>query len=107
VKVTPPIVSAALRALLVVFAATLKPTLPGPLPVAPLVTVSQAALLAAVHAHPVGVVTLTLELPPADAAANDVAPSEVVQTTAAWNWFDTALTVVPPGPEADTRVSYI
>jgi hypothetical protein len=105
VNVTPPIVSAALRGLVEVFAATAKPTVPGPLPEAPLVTVSQAALLAAVHAHPTSVVTATLDVALADVAENDAAPSEVVQAPA-WNWFDTPLTVAPPGPEADTRVSY-
>ena len=47
-----------------VFAATLKPAVPLPDPVAPLVTVIQAALLAAVHAQPVATVTLLLPVPP-------------------------------------------
>ena len=37
---------------------------PLPEPVAPLVTVIQSALLAAVHAHPVDEVTLTVTPPP-------------------------------------------
>ena len=38
--------------------------LPLPDPLAPLVTVSHAALLVAVHVHPVGAVTVTAPLPP-------------------------------------------
>ena len=43
-----------------VFAATLKPTTPLPVPAAPDVTVSHTALLTAVHAHAAAVVTLTV-----------------------------------------------
>ena len=42
-----------------VFAATLKPTTPLPVPAAPDVTVSHTALLTAVHAHAAAVVTFT------------------------------------------------
>ena len=65
----PAIVSVPVRLDATVFAATLKPTLPLPDPVAPLVTVIHAALLAAVHAQPVGMLTLLLPVP-AD-AVND------------------------------------
>ena len=69
VNVAPAIVSVPVRLDATVFAATLKPTVPLPDPVAPLVTVIHAALLAAVHAQPVA--TLTLLLPvPADAVKN-------------------------------------
>jgi hypothetical protein len=43
-----------------VFAATLNPTAPFPVPVAPDVTVIHCALLLAVHAHAAVVVTLTV-----------------------------------------------
>jgi len=43
-----------------VFAATLKPTTPLPVPAAPDVTVSHTALLTAVHAHAAAVVTFTV-----------------------------------------------
>jgi hypothetical protein len=39
---------------------------PEPVPPAPGVTVSQVALLAAVHAQPVTVVTATVDVPPAE-----------------------------------------
>jgi hypothetical protein len=48
-----------------VLAATVNPTLPLPLPDAPLVTVIHAALLVAVQAQPLVVVTATVELSPA------------------------------------------
>jgi len=69
VNVAPAIVSVPVRLDATVFAATLKPTVPLPDPVAPLVTVIHAALLAAVHAQPVGMLTLLLPVP-AD-AVND------------------------------------
>ena len=69
VNVAPAIVIVPVRVDATVFAATLKPTVPLPDPVAPLVTVIQAALLAAVHAQPVGMMTLLLPVP-AD-AVND------------------------------------
>ncbi len=47
-----------------VFAATLKPTDPFPLPLAPLVTVIQVLLLPADHAQPVDDVTLVEPVPP-------------------------------------------
>ncbi len=46
--------------------ATLNPTDPLPLPVAPAVIESQSALLEAVHAQPAPAVTVTVEAPPAD-----------------------------------------
>jgi hypothetical protein len=65
VKVRPATVKVAVRIDDVVFAAALNATGPEPLPLAPDVTVSQAALLVAVHAHPVGAVTVTEPEPPA------------------------------------------
>jgi hypothetical protein len=62
--VFPATVRVALRDEVAVFAeaATFNVPLPDPLP--PLVTVSHVALLAAVHVHPVGAVTVTEPLPP-------------------------------------------
>ena len=47
-----------------VLAATEYPTVPLPLPLAPLVIVSQLALLVAVQPHPLVVVTPTVAAPP-------------------------------------------
>jgi hypothetical protein len=63
VNVAPAIVSVPVRLDATVFAATLYPTVPLPEPVAPLVTVIHAALLAAVHAQPVAAVTALLPVP--------------------------------------------
>jgi len=60
----PAIVSVPVRLEATVFAATLKPTVPLPDPVAPLVRVIQEALLAALHEQPVAAVTLLLPVPP-------------------------------------------
>src|SRR6476660_8061906 len=63
-----------------VFAATVKATVPLPLPVAPDEIVMKVALLVAVHAHPVPAVTGTDPVPPA--APNVVAvmaPAVTVQ----------------------------
>ncbi len=64
VNVVPAIVMVPVRVEATVFAATLKPTVPLPEPVAPLVTVIQGALLPAVHAQPVATVTLLVPVPP-------------------------------------------
>jgi hypothetical protein len=66
VNVCPPIVSVPLRELALVFAAALNATVPVPVPLAPLVTVSQdALLLTPVQSHPVAVVTVVDPVPPA------------------------------------------
>jgi hypothetical protein len=62
-------VSVAVRALAAVLAAALNATAPAPFPLPPDVTVSHAALLAAVQAHPAGDVTVTDPAPPAAAIA--------------------------------------
>ena len=54
----------ALRAAPVAFAAAVNATLPLPVPLAPLVTDSHAALDAAVHAQPLPAVTATDPVPP-------------------------------------------
>jgi len=58
VNVCPAIVNVPARAVLPPLAAMLKVTVPLPLPLAPLVSEIQAALLRAVHPHPADVVTL-------------------------------------------------
>jgi hypothetical protein len=64
VNVCPAIVSVVERDALVVFAAIVKPTLPLPLPLAPLVMVTHEAPLVAFQAQPRPVVTDTLPVPP-------------------------------------------
>ena len=62
VNVCPAIVIVAVRVTEPVFAATLKPTFPLSVPEPPLVIVSHAALLTAVHAQPTPVRTETVPL---------------------------------------------
>jgi len=65
-NVWPPIVSVPFRWLVFGLADALNATVPLPLPLAPLVTVSQPVLLLTpVHAQPVGAVTLVDPVPPA------------------------------------------
>ena len=61
----PAIIRVPVRCDALVLGATVKVTGPGPEPVAPAVTVIQAALLAAVQLQPVVVVTVADPLPPA------------------------------------------
>ena len=63
-----------------VFAATLNPTVPFPVPLVPAVIVSHAALLADVHAHPGTAVTATgVPAPPGPAMDCDVGLIEGTQ----------------------------
>jgi CubicO group peptidase (beta-lactamase class C family) len=82
------------------------PTVPLPVPLDPLVTVSQdVALLTAVHVHPAAVVT---PIDPALAAAVAVVVNgETVYAHGAEkvNVFEGPLAAVPPGPTAATRDS--
>ena len=65
VNVWPAIVIVPVRVLVFGLAVALKATVPAPVPLAPLVTVSQdVALLTPVHAHPVGAVTVVDPVPP-------------------------------------------
>src|SRR4026208_207211 len=66
-----------------VFAAIEKATVPLPEPLAPDVMVSQEALLVAVQAQPVVVVTLTLLEPAVAAGFSEVGDTENAQTPAA------------------------
>ena len=67
-KLCPAIVNVPVRGLILLLAAALNATVPLPLPLAPLVTVSQdVLLLTPVHAHPAGDVTSVEPVPPAAA----------------------------------------
>ena len=67
-NVWPPTVNVPVRGTELAFADALKPTLPLPLPLAPLVTVSHPVLLLTpVQAHPVGAATAVEPVPPVDA----------------------------------------
>jgi hypothetical protein len=61
-----------------------KPTVPLPLPLAPLVTVSQPALLVAVHPQPASAVTAVDPVPPPTAIDWLAGEIEYVQLPAAW-----------------------
>jgi hypothetical protein len=69
-------VSEALRGDVVVWAAAEYWTIPFPLPLAPAVTVSHDAELAAVHVHPLGAVTVMAPVPPAAVTVSVVLDSE-------------------------------
>jgi hypothetical protein len=106
VKVWPAIVIVPVRDVVAVVAATLNVTVPAPLPLAPPVMVIHAALLTAVHAHPIVAVTAALPVPPAD--VGDIVSGETVgvaQVGVNENVFDSPLHAVPPGPFAPTRDS--
>jgi hypothetical protein len=75
VTVWPATVTVALRDEAAVFAVAVTLTLPLPDPLAPLVTVSQLALLVAVHVHPAGAVNVTAAPPPAATMFSVVADS--------------------------------
>jgi hypothetical protein len=64
-NVVPAMVSVPDRLVVAVFAATLNETLPGPVPLAPLVTEIHEALLAAVQAQLAPAVTVLLPVPAA------------------------------------------
>ena len=68
VKVCPAIVAVPVRVVVAVFAATVRPTVPLPLPLAPLATVIQGAALDAVQLQLVPLVTETLADCPAAGA---------------------------------------
>jgi hypothetical protein len=72
VTVCPATTSVPVRALVVVFCATLYETVPLPLPLAPFVIVIQFALLVAVHVHPPPLPTVTVAEPPVSGIVVDV-----------------------------------
>ena len=104
VNVAPAIVSVPVRVEATVFAATLKPTVPLPDPVAPLVTVIHAALLAAVHAQPVGIVTSLLPVPPAAVKDWLVGEIDAVQLAAACVTVNVAPAIVSVPVRIDATV---
>jgi hypothetical protein len=83
VTVCPAIVRVALRDEVAVFAVAVTVTVPLPDPLAPLVSVSQLALLVAVQVQPAGAVTVTEPLPPPATMFSVVADSVYVQATPA------------------------
>ena len=83
-KVCPAIVNVPVRVVVFGFAAALNATVPPPLPLAPLVTVSQdGSLLTAVHAQPASAVTVVDPVPPAAVTDWLVGTSAYVQAAAA------------------------
>lgn len=105
VKVEPAMVRVPVRLVVPVFAATLKPAVPGPTTEAPEVTVIHEALLTEVHAHPEATVTVLL-LEPAVAAADQLAGEmEGVHGAVYETVLDRAESALPPGPTAETITS--
>jgi hypothetical protein len=89
-----------------VFAATVKPTAPGPDPAAPELMEIHGTLLVAFHTQPAAVVTVLVPEPPA--AANDCGGVETtgVQATAPnEKVFVREPSLRPPGPNASTSAS--
>jgi hypothetical protein len=70
-KGVPAIRNIAVRLVIAVFGVTLKLTVPLPVPLAPLTTVTHGAPPVAVHTQPPVVVTATLPVPPAFVNATD------------------------------------
>ena len=77
----------------------LKVTVPFPLPLAPLLIVSQAALLAAVQAHPLAAVTAVVDEPAAEVSERDVGDTPKLQLTPLW----VTVTVWPATVSVPTR----
>ena len=67
-----------------VFAVALKVTVPLPLPLAPPLMVSHAALLVAVHEHPVAAVTAVVDEPAADVRDAEVGETPNEQVMPLW-----------------------
>jgi hypothetical protein len=95
----PAIVSVAERAVDDPLAAPVNPTLPEPVPVAPLVIVTHDAPLVAVQVHPADVVTITVPLPPL--AENDWLVGEIVNEHGAAAWV--TVNVLPPTVSVPVR----
>jgi len=103
--VLPPIVTVPVRVAGPGFDAALRVTVPGPTPVAPVVTVIHASLLTAVHAHAAAPLTVTVALPPVLLSVWLV--GEIVGGHGKLNEkvFERALGLAPPGPTALTTAS--
>jgi hypothetical protein len=83
VKACPPMVRAAVRDAAAVLAATLKATVPGPLPLPPEVADSQLALVVVVQVQPAGAVTVIEPVLAAAVVGRVVAEMVVVHGTPA------------------------
>ena len=90
VTVCPATVSVPVRWAVDVFAVALKVTVPLPLPLAPPLMVSQAALLVAAHVQPLAAVTAVVDEPAAEVNVDEVGDTPKVQliplcvTVTAW-----------------------
>src|SRR5689334_18361747 len=78
--ICPATVNVPARALGAGFGSTVNETVPFPVPLLPLVIVIQPALLVAVHAHPLLVVTAAVEELPAALMLCGVGPAPKLQT---------------------------
>ena len=83
-KLLPAITRKAVLPSVVVLAAAVNPTLPEPVPAAPLEIVTHVAPLVAVQLHPGVVVTLTVPLPPAADSDRLAGVIAYAQDVAAW-----------------------
>jgi hypothetical protein len=104
-KLLPAIVSVAVLGSVVVLDVAVNPTLPEPLPVAPLVIVTHDALLVEDQAQPVVVVTVTVPVLPVPGIAWLVGEMVNAQDPAAW----VTVKVLPPivnVPERDDVVAF-
>ena len=81
--VLPAIVTVPVREVVAVFEATLRETVPLPVPDAPAVTVIQAAPLTAVQVHPVVPVTVAVKGPPIAVADFEVGETLLLHVAAA------------------------
>ena len=99
----PAMVAVPVRADVPVLAATFTETGPPPVPLAPLVMVSQAVLLVAVQAQVAAVVTLTVAVPPVATAVLDDGLMEYAHATPACvrvtGLSPTMIVAVRAGPE--------
>ena len=98
-KPFPAIDSMAVRESVVVLDAAVNPTLPEPVPLAPLEIVTHDAPLVAVQLHPEVVVTVTV--PPPPAADNDWLVGEIVYEQGAAAWV--TVNVLPPTVSVPVR----
>ncbi len=75
------------------------------MPLPPELTVIHVALLVAVQAQPVPVVTETDAAPPAEVALGVVGETVYVHTVPKVNVLESALAALPPGPTAATSAT--
>ena len=105
VKVFPAAVIVPVRDVELMLVATSNAIVPEPLPLAPLVIVSQAALLVAVQLQASSALMPTVPVPPD--AGTDITEALRCgeQNDENEKRFDASLAAVPPGPTAETRAS--